>query len=123
MKKPDTFRYRSTASQFSVWGYDLSVGRSTVEFLDLNDARSDGRSFQLRGSGAVRILTPPTLEAGKSYQVATTADDGTTSASSIVADSDGRLPILVDLGRGQLSNQVLEPTGASPARSMTVEVS
>lgn len=123
VKKPDTFRYRSTASQFSVWGYDLSVGRSTVEFLDLNDARSDGRSFQLRGSGAVRILTPPTLEAGKSYQVATTADDGTTSASSIVADSDGRLPILVDLGRGQLSNQVLEPTGASPARSMTVEVS
>lgn len=71
----------------------------------------------------MRILTPPTFDAGKTYQVATTADDGTTSARSIVADRDGRLPVLVDLGRGQLSNQVLEPTGASPARSITVEVS
>ena len=53
---PTAFDYRSTASQFEVWGWRFEDKRSVSEFLDLTDVTCEG--LTVRGTGVVRILPP-----------------------------------------------------------------
>lgn len=123
--QPTVFGFRSTDAEFSVWGYHVTTARVAPVFLDLADASADGRSFQLRGSGAAQVLTPATFEPGSTHRVDTVADDGTKSEREIVADANGRLPITVDLGSGALLDRLTVPNAlAGPsARTITVHVS
>jgi S-formylglutathione hydrolase FrmB len=58
---PTTFAYRSTASQFSVWGWRFTVQRPASEFLELTDVTCHG--FTVRGTGTVRFTPPPRCHA------------------------------------------------------------
>jgi hypothetical protein len=53
---PATFDYRSTASRFSVWGWQLAVQRPTSEFTDLTGVTCSG--LTIRGTGKITV-TPP----------------------------------------------------------------
>ena len=89
---PETFRYRSIATDFSVWRYDVHVERNVREFLDLSDVHAGGLTVQ--GSGQVTIITAPRYQRGDTYIVAGATD----AEQHVVADRDGRIVIEVDLG-------------------------
>lgn len=122
VRDPATFGYRSTASEFSVWGYDATVRRPDVGFLDMTDARSDGRAFTLTGAGQVAITTPPTFTPGQSYEVTATAEDGTTTTHPAVADAAGRLPVVADLGSGTVVDQLLSVVAPGPTRTVGIDI-
>ncbi|WP_169720961.1 alpha/beta hydrolase [Thermocrispum municipale] len=103
---PQVFDYRTTATSFSVWGYDVTTTRGKVEFLDMTGVRADGRSFQLRGSGSAEVLTPAAFQPGSKHRVVASAADGTSTTREFVADAKGRLPISTDLGSGRVTIQV-----------------
>lgn len=86
------FNYRSIASQFSVWGYDVSVARPVREFLELRDVTAGG--FTVQGSGTAVIRTAALYTPQRRYNAY-----GTGPADNIViADAAGHLSITVDLG-------------------------
>jgi hypothetical protein len=95
---PVQFQYRTVATSFGIWGYDVKVHRRQVAFLDMGNARRDARSFVLRGSGSVSVRTPAgDFTPGASYSVASTAAGATTQTQTLTADSDGRLTIQLSL--------------------------
>jgi len=120
--QPAAFRFRSVDTEFSVWDYQVSVQRNGVEFLDMTDVARNGRSFQLRGSGVVTVLTPAEFTPGSSYQVTGTADNGDESQQTVIADDGGRLRIVVDLGRAAVVDKVLQGLGLKAQRTVKVTV-
>jgi S-formylglutathione hydrolase FrmB len=92
-KKPETsalpasFRYRSIASHFSIYGYDVAVTRDHPEFLDLTNVSADHLS--VTGTGKAVITTAARYKPGAGYLVGDTPTN---------ADKAGRLTIPVDLG-------------------------
>ncbi|MHB8463541.1 MAG: alpha/beta hydrolase [Acidimicrobiales bacterium] len=66
--EPTTFDYRSTSTNFSIWGWHVAVARPTVEFLAMRSVSC--RAVTLQGSGRVRVTVPPSCHAG--YAGATT---------------------------------------------------
>jgi len=120
---PETFSYRSALPAFSVWQYDVTMTRQNDEFLAMTAARTDGRSLQLHGSGVARVTTPARFKPGKTYSVTTIANDEATK-TSVTADSKGRLPLALDLGRGFIldENQVVNDTGLTAPNTMQVTI-
>jgi S-formylglutathione hydrolase FrmB len=53
---PDRFDYRTSAREFDIWGWHVSVDRAANEFLYLTDVTCDG--LTARGTGTV-VATPP----------------------------------------------------------------
>jgi S-formylglutathione hydrolase FrmB len=91
---PESFRYRSIAPSFSIYGYDVTVSRPHPEFLDLSDVSVGG--LTVTGTGAVVVTTAARYTPGGTYSV-----DG----KSLTADKTGRLRIKVDLGPGHTDEQ------------------
>jgi S-formylglutathione hydrolase FrmB len=82
---PVRFDYRSVANDFAVWGWQVHVDRTPVEFLDLFDATC--ASVTLQGTGVVTVTPPPacggaavTVDLGPSAPVDEPANAGATSA-------------------------------------------
>jgi hypothetical protein len=75
-----------------VWGYDVSVARSTREFLDLTNVTATG--MRIQGSGRATITTAPIYAPGSPHAI--------TGAGlvrrTVLADASGRLRFDVDLG-------------------------
>jgi hypothetical protein len=107
---PETFRYRSIAPEFSVWGYEVTVNREPREFLDLLDVTVGG--FGIQGSGTAVVVTAERYQPGAAYVVAG-AGDGPTI---VTADPDGRLAITVDLGASHTSDQFTEQADLAEAQ-------
>lgn len=96
---PASFRYRTIAPRFRVWGYDVEVTRDVREFLDLTSVRAEGMTVQ--GSGVVQVTTAGRYVAGAPYRIDGTGLDATT----VFADDVGRLRITVDLGPSHTDEQ------------------
>lgn len=118
----EPFRYRSTEPAFDVFGWEVSVDRAQVEFLQLADVdRTSGLSIE--GSGVVTITTPAGGLVGRTpYDVTTTTRrDGLAGASgqpSIVTtttttDGAGRLHLNIDLAEGATASLSWTPTNGS----------
>lgn len=93
------FRYRSIASIFSVWGYDVRVERTVREFLDLSDVRANGLVVQ--GSGTATVRTAPLYQPRHAYAVSGTGD----ADQRVVADAAGAITFRVDLGASHTDEQ------------------
>jgi enterochelin esterase-like enzyme len=120
---PASFRYRSIAPAFDVWGYHIAVDRDVREFLDLREVTADGLVVQ--GSGQATITTAPRYVAGALYTV-TGAGPETARAT---ADDAGRLTFHVDLGPSHVFEQFTPQANAAEAaggywtvRSIAIEV-
>jgi S-formylglutathione hydrolase FrmB len=100
---PTTFRYRSIAPVFSVYGYTVTMTRDVREFVDLTNVTGGG--FTVTGSGRASVLTAARYIAGHSYDV---------NGTRAVADGDGRLRIAVDLGPSHTAEQY-SPTATAGA--------
>ena len=109
---PPTFRYRSIAPRFSVWGYDVAVDRPVREFLDL-DAVTE-HSLVVRGTGTALITTAARYTPDASYRV----DGAGTRATTVRADDDGRLTFAVDLGPPHRDEQYSPRARAQEAAGM-----
>ena len=92
---PRSFRYRSIASRFSIYGYDVTVTRDHPEFLDLTNVSEGGLTVQ--GTGKAVVTTAPRYLPNGEYQVATGEGDGAT-ISRIRADREGRISVPIHLG-------------------------
>jgi S-formylglutathione hydrolase FrmB len=94
---PATFDYKSADDRYSVYGWDVKVDRKVREFSALLRASSTG--FQLAGSGDASVITGPYYTPGRSYSVGIRRQGALTAlASTVVADSMGRLHLSVGLG-------------------------
>ncbi|NMI00196.1 hypothetical protein [Pseudonocardia acidicola] len=102
---PASFSYRTVLPHFAVWGYDVSVDRPNDEFLSLGEARADGRSFVLTGTGRVVLQTPAAFAPGSRHQVTATAQDGGVVEQTVTAGPGGQLEITIDLGGDQQVDQ------------------
>jgi S-formylglutathione hydrolase FrmB len=91
---PVTFSYRAADPRIAVWGWEFDVERDRVEFLEVVDARTDGRAATLAGTGRVRVRTPATFDPGKAYTVELTRGGQRT----VTATKDGRLGLELELG-------------------------
>jgi S-formylglutathione hydrolase FrmB len=99
------FTYTSTDPRFSVYGWRVSMGRSTHEFATL--AGASARGFEVRGSGDGAVTTARLFRPGARYRVTVA------SASRVVrADRRGRLAVAVPLG----------PTGGGRVYSTRVSI-
>ena len=96
---PPSFRYRTIAPRFRVWGYEVEVTRKVSEFLDLTDVRADGLTVQ--GSGFAQIVTAPRYTPGAPYRISGAGLE----PIAVLADEIGRLHIAVDLGSSHTDEQ------------------
>ncbi|HEX9683522.1 MAG TPA: alpha/beta hydrolase-fold protein [Acidimicrobiales bacterium] len=106
---PLSFRYRSIKPEFEIWGYGVAVERDVREFLDLSEVTAGG--FTVRGSGSALVTTAPRYEPGRQYTV--TGHGGLDGSAT--ADSDGRLPITVDLGPSHSADQFTDEADIAEA--------
>jgi S-formylglutathione hydrolase FrmB len=97
---PASFRYRTVADRFSVWGYDVSVKRDVREFVDLTNVRADGLTVQ--GSGSAELTTAARYAPGGTYSV---GGLGGIDPMSVFADDAGRLRFTVPLGPSHTEEQ------------------
>jgi putative esterase len=71
---PDTFDYRSTATDFGVWDWRFEIDREPAEFLNLRAASCDGLSLQ--GTGVVTVHVPASCGTGLNGSADFTVDLG-----------------------------------------------
>ena len=115
---PVTFRYRSIAPAFSVWGYDVRVDRKVREFLDLEDVTAAG--LRIRGTGRATVTTAARYTPGAPYRAS--------GIGTVVADAAGRLTFTVDLGPSHTVEQyspkarVLEAAGRYTFVERTISI-
>ena len=86
LPSPTTFDYRTISTDFSIWGWQFTVQRQSVEFLNLRSVSC--RSLTLQGTGMVQVTVPAACGTGV----------------------DGTATFPVDLGPDQI---VDEPLGVS----------
>ena len=98
VKQPGSFSYRSIAREFEVWGYKIRSRAPGIGFLDLERARTDGRTFSLSGVGDVTLVTPRAFEAGTTYAVTLSDPGGGQRLTKVTASDSGRIRVGLDLG-------------------------
>ncbi|HVV35596.1 MAG TPA: alpha/beta hydrolase-fold protein [Acidimicrobiales bacterium] len=109
---PASFRYRSIASRFSVYGYDVTVTRAHPEFLDLANVSAGG--LTVTGTGTATITTAARYVPGAAYAVTTRAN-GVDRDALVKAGRDGRLTFSVDLGPSHDAEEYSPPARAEDA--------
>lgn len=108
---PETFRYRSIAGAFDVFGYRVEMDRPVREFVYLTDVTASG--LVIRGSGAATITTASRYEPGRRYVIGGTTSDPRPVVTR--ADSSGRLSFRVDLGPAHQHEQYTPAARAAEA--------
>jgi S-formylglutathione hydrolase FrmB len=96
---PDSFRYRSIASHFTIYGYDVDIARPHPEFLDLTGVGAGG--FTASGTGALVVTTAARYTPNAKFRVSGTGKPD----ADVRADKDGRVRVEVDLGPGHADEQ------------------
>jgi S-formylglutathione hydrolase FrmB len=99
---PSRVTYTSGDSEYSSFGWQVTMHRSAREFSTLQDA--DAKGFRLAGSGAGSVITPPMYKARRAYSVRLVGDTVQRRAT-IRAGRDRRLRIEVPLGPGNRDQQ------------------
>ena len=112
---PSPFSYRSVEPEFDIYGWNVRMDRSAMEFASLDGASA--RGFAVSGSGAATVTTAPLFKPGKAYNV-TLEGDGITSRRRLTADDGGRLTIDVPLGPANPLQQQFTVTHESPATAV-----
>ncbi|HVX19250.1 MAG TPA: alpha/beta hydrolase family protein [Acidimicrobiales bacterium] len=92
---PSAYTYRTADPTYSLWGWNVHVARTHLEFSELRDANRDG--FTLTGSGRGEVTTAGYYQPGQRLTV-TTIDRTGTHRTTAQADAQGRLHTSVDLG-------------------------
>ncbi|WP_371765596.1 alpha/beta hydrolase [Massilia sp.] len=108
---PSTFDYRSTESQFEVYGWNVNVDSlRAMEFINLKHVSSSG--FEIAGSGLTTITTPQFFHGKNKVSVRV---DGVLT-QNVTPDANGRVNFNVDLGPANLQQEYL------PGSQTTVSV-
>lgn len=108
---PSPFSYRATEPSYDVYGWDVTIHRSALEFSSLDDASADG--FTLSGSGDATVHTAPLYRPGRRYAVAMVGAGGQT-VQVVEPDDAGRLLLEVPLGPANPAQQYFTPDHGSP---------
>jgi S-formylglutathione hydrolase FrmB len=72
--RPTVFDYRSVSTGFTVWGWQVSVKRPDVEFLQLSRVSCSG--FTVKGAGTVTVEVPGSCHTGRHGHTRVTVDLG-----------------------------------------------
>jgi hypothetical protein len=87
---PDSFGYRTVDRAFSIWGWQFSVQRPTVEFLELRDVTCN--SLTLRGTGLVTLQVPASCGTGSNGSPVVHVDLGPPMPTDAPAGADAAPP-------------------------------
>lgn len=112
---PRRFTYLSIDQVFSVYGWQVSIERSVIEFARLGEVSEAG--FTLAGSGQASVRTAAWYVPGKSYRVQVGE-----AGQMLIADPQGRLEIAVDLGPSRTIQQFRPNSPAGYLRSVAVSI-
>lgn len=107
---PATFRYKSIAPGFDIFGYEVTMQRPAREFFELRNVSKGG--LQAVGSGIANIATAPRYVPGGRYRIS-----GSGPETEVTADGLGRLRFAVDLGAPHQYEQFTAPQRAQEATS------
>ena len=89
---PQVISYRSIASRFTVWGWQIGADpKRALEFLQMTGASSTG--LTLTGSGTTSVITPPFFRGLRAVDLISSG-----GARTLTPDGAGRLHFTVDLG-------------------------
>ena len=77
--RPTVFDYRTISKDFTIWGWDLSVQRDAVEFINLTDVSCAG--LTLHGTGLVTVTPPARCHTGRHGDRTFTVDLGPSQAT------------------------------------------
>jgi S-formylglutathione hydrolase FrmB len=112
---PSQVTYTTVSADYTIYGWQVSTQRSAKEFSTIEDADSSG--FQLAGSGAGLVVTPPVYTPGGTYNVTTAEENALPVVAQLQADGTGALHIAVPLGP---ANPYQEYTAQGYAAGTTV---
>jgi S-formylglutathione hydrolase FrmB len=96
--RPRSITYKTIDSDFSVYGWHVTIDRPALEFAKLGDATR--RGFSLAGSGKAVVTTARIAKPGTTLLATVTTADGTKSTTPLTADGNGRVRVNVPLGPG-----------------------
>lgn len=82
---PAVFDYRTISTGFSIWGWQFSVSRPTVEFLTLRSVSC--QSLTLQGTGLVTVTVPASCGTGVNGSSTFSVDLGPAQATDEPADA------------------------------------
>lgn len=117
---PVPFSYRAVEPAYDIYGWDVAIERSALEFSSIDDASATG--FTLTGSGTATVHTAPLYRSGRSYEVTVQGAFGRTGRT-VMADEQGRLLLEVPLGPANPVQQQFTVTHQSPLTAVhTTEV-
>lgn len=91
----DPFTHTAAEPTYAVFGWDVDVDRLAGELSTLHAGSTD--SFRVEGSGTATVTTPARYEPGASFTALLDGEPGT-SQQTVVADTDGRVTVVVPLG-------------------------
>jgi S-formylglutathione hydrolase FrmB len=93
---PSPFTYTSADDSYSVYGWSVSMHRTSREFSTLENVSKGG--FALAGSGSGTVLTPAAYKPGARYRLTLSGDKVASHTVTLKAARNGRLTIPVELG-------------------------
>ncbi len=93
---PSHFVYTSAEGQYSLYGWSVTTTRTAREFSTLTV--TGPRHFQVAGSGAAVVLTPPVYRPGARYVVTLAGARVAPHRVRLTAGRDRRLRVVVALG-------------------------
>ena len=93
---PTPFTYTSAEDSYSVYGWSVTMHRTSQEFSTLENAST--RGFALAGSGSGTVVTAPSYKRGARYRVTLSGDKVSSHTVTVTAGRDRRLRFQVPLG-------------------------
>ncbi|MFL5823008.1 MAG: alpha/beta hydrolase [Solirubrobacteraceae bacterium] len=112
---PSQFTFTSADNSYSVYGWRVRMHRAAREFSTLSQAGR--RGFDLSGSGSATVLTPRAYEPRARYLIDMYGDGAKHRTTTVMAGSDRRLKLAVQLGP---SNPYQQDTAQAQAHGTTV---
>jgi hypothetical protein len=96
LPNPSKVTYTTASTDYTIYGWQVSMQRAAEEFSTIEDANSSG--FDLAGSGSGLVATPAAYTPGGTYDVTIAEENASPVVKQLQADSTGALHIAVPLG-------------------------
>ncbi len=121
LPNPSKVTYTSTSTDYTIYGWQVSMQRTAEEFSTLENANSSG--FALAGSGSGQVVTPAVYTPGGTYQVTIAEQKVSPVVEQLTADGTGALHITVPLGAANKYQEYTAQGYATGTKVYTTTVS
>jgi S-formylglutathione hydrolase FrmB len=121
LPNPSEVTYTTASTDYTIYGWQVSMQRKAEEFSTLEDA--DSSSFELAGSGSGLVVTPAVYTPGGTYDVTIAEEKASPVVEQLQADDTGALHITVPLGPANPYQEYTAQAYATGTKVYTTTVS